>query len=975
MSDPKPNFLTVQSLPALAWLDTPVWVFDLEHCRMVWANPGGLEFWHADSLDELRSRDFSDMSESTRARLSAQMELLQRGESVSAAWTSYPKGNPVTYRIKRTGMLLSDGRLAMLAEARSLEGDALPPSTRRDLEVLQHASSRISLHRSDGVAIVRNSAAISEFGPVDEAAGRDDLAAQVGGAEQARRILDTVAAGLVFTGRVQVTTGRGERWHEISARPMRDPVSGTTCILLNAQDVTATQQAEARLALENTMLSRISASLSLHDSLCAVVEAVEQVSPGMLCSVLLLDRDGKHLRSGVAPNLPAEYTAFVDGVEIGPQVGSCGTAAFTGQLVVVGDIATDPKWAAFKEIALRHGLQACWSVPITGSSGRVLGTFAMYYRAPRTPTAHELQLMETATRLAGIAIERARAQEALERREQELRTVMDSVPAMICYADREARFVYLNRRFADWLGFPRDSLIGRPVREVVDAETFQVMQPHIAHVLAGGEVHYERRQRAHDGRQYDFDVHYLPHFDSAGSVCGYFVMLNDVTARKQDEELLYFLANHDQLTALPNRNLFAEHLGRAIAQEARQGEKLAVLFLDLDRFKNVNDTLGHNAGDVLLQRVAGRLREALRESDLVARLGGDEYTVLLQPLADVQEAAVCAQKLIDALARPIEIDGHELFVTCSIGISVFPEDAKDAATLLKNADSAMYKAKEQGKNTYQFFSDEAAAHNFEHLMLETNLRRALEREEFVLHFQPIVDLRQRRVTGMEALVRWQHPDFGMVAPARFIPLAEETGLILPIGAWVLEQACRQTRALQQQGFADLHVAVNLSPKQFRQKNLVRSIAGILARSGLDPRFLELEVTESSIMEHADITIRTLHELKSMGIHLSIDDFGTGYSSLSYLKRFPIDSLKVDQSFVRDIPGDPEDAAIASAVIALGHSLRLTIVAEGVETAEQLTFMRERGCHRVQGYFFARPMTVAELPEYLSGSGAKGRLAA
>jgi diguanylate cyclase (GGDEF)-like protein/PAS domain S-box-containing protein len=874
MSDSTLNLLTVQSLPALAWLDTPVWVFDLEHRRMVWANRPGLELWRADSLEQLRSRDLRDMSESTRAQLDAHIELLRRGEPVYAAWTASPKGIAVTCHVKLVGILLSDGRLGMLAQARPMDSDALPASTRRDLEVFQQSSSKISLHRSDGGAIVRNSAAVAEFGPVDDAAGHDDLAIQVGGPEQARRIRDTVAAGLVFTGRIQVRSGRGERWNDVSARPMRDPVSGTSCILLNAQDVTAAQQAETRLALENAMLSKISAGLSLNASLAAVVEAVEQASPGMQCSGLLLDAGGKHLRSAVAPSLPAEYTAFVDGIEIGPQAGSCGTAAFTGQLVVAGDIATDPRWTAFKEVALRHGLRACWSVPIVGSSERVLGTFAAYYHEPRTPAAHEMELMRTAARLAGIAIERAGAQEALERREQELRTVMDSVPAMICYADREARFVYINRRFADWLGFPRESLIGRSVCEVVDADTFQVMQPHIAQVLAGGEVRYERRQRGRDGRQYDFDVQYLPHFDSAGSVCGYFVMLNDVTARKQDEELLHFLANHDQLTALPNRNLFAEHLGRATAKAARQGEKLAVLFLDLDRFKNVNDTLGHNTGDVLLQQVAGRLRDSLRQSDLVARLGGDEYTVLLQPLADAQGAAVCAQKLIDALARPIEVDGHELIVTCSIGISVFPDDAQDTATLLKNADSAMYRAKEQGKNTFQFFSDEAAVRSFEHLMLETNLRRAVEREEFVLHFQPIIDLRLRRVTGMESLVRWQHPDFGMVPPGRFIPLAEETGLIVPVGAWVLEQACRQTRALQEQGFADLHVAVNLSPKQFRQKNLVRSVDDILARTGLEPRFLELEVTESSIMEQADITIRTLHELKSMGIHLSIDDFGT-----------------------------------------------------------------------------------------------------
>jgi EAL domain-containing protein (putative c-di-GMP-specific phosphodiesterase class I) len=337
--------------------------------------------------------------------------------------------------------------------------------------------------------------------------------------------------------------------------------------------------------------------------------------------------------------------------------------------------------------------------------------------------------------------------------------------------------------------------------------------------------------------------------------------------------------------------------------------------------------------------------------------------------------ASCAQKLINALAAPFNVDGHELFVTCSIGVSMFPDDARDAATLLKNADIAMYRAKEQGRNTYQFFSTEATAATFEHLMLETSLRRALEREEFVLHFQPIVDLRTQRVASMETLVRWQHPEFGMVPPAKFIPLAEETGLIVPIGQWVLEHACRTTRALHEQGFVELHVAVNLSPRQFRQRDLARSVSMVLERTGLSPRHLELEVTEGSVMDNADQAIRTLRELGAMGVHLSIDDFGTGYSSLAYLKRFPIDALKVDQSFVRDITSDQDDAAIASAIIAMGHSLRLTIIAEGVETLEQLAFLRERECHKVQGFLFARPMPAEQLPAYLAEHSPRIRPAA
>jgi EAL domain-containing protein (putative c-di-GMP-specific phosphodiesterase class I) len=328
---------------------------------------------------------------------------------------------------------------------------------------------------------------------------------------------------------------------------------------------------------------------------------------------------------------------------------------------------------------------------------------------------------------------------------------------------------------------------------------------------------------------------------------------------------------------------------------------------------------------------------------------------MVHPVDDVQEVAALAQKLLGVLGTAFVVDSHELFVSGSIGISIYPDDARDATSLLKNADIAMYRSKEQGKNTYQFFSSEATAATFEHLMLETSLRRALERSEFVLHFQPIVDLASGRRTGMEALIRWQHPELGMVSPAKFIPLAEETGLIVPIGQWVLEHACRQTKALQEQGFPDLHVSVNLSPRQFHQRDLALSIAQTLTRVGLRPGCLELEVTEGSVMDNADSSIRTLHELKSMGVRLSIDDFGTGYSSLSYLRRFPINSLKVDQSFVRDITSDPEDGAIASAVIALGHSLRLTIVAEGVETQEQLEFLRERECHMVQGYLFARPM--------------------
>jgi diguanylate cyclase (GGDEF)-like protein/PAS domain S-box-containing protein len=971
MTAPAPDFLTWQSLSAYAWMQTPVWVFDCDHVRFLWANRAGLELWGVASLTELCERDFSERSPQIRELLASIMEALRGGESVTMPWTIYPLGQPVPITIGLTGILLEDGRLGILAEGRPLTNDSLSSRLRRDIEALNYTTAQVSIHRIDGSALMRNPAATVAFGPVADGSG-DDFARQVGAS--AAQLRAALVDSRPVVRRVEVDTLQGKRWHSVSARRLRDPVGESDVILLDAQDVTEAVLAEQRSLTEKRLLEMISSGERLPSILDTLVRGIEAERPDLLCSVLLLDEQGR-LHCGAAPSLPREYNDAIEGLSIGPCAGACGTAVWRRETVVSSDIALDPLWADGKELALRHGLRACWSMCITGSDGKVLGAFAAYYRTPRAPTPEDLQLLDGVKHITGIAIERVRSQEALEQRERQLRAVMDSVPAMICYADTATRIVYANQRYADWVGTPREQLIGRPVRELVDGQTYEIMTPYLKQVLAGHEVRYERRERGRDGVLRDFEVHYLPHKDATGTVFGYFVMLNDVTARKQDEELLYFLANHDQLTSLPNRNLFNEHLCVALTHAARQGEKLAALFIDLDRFKNVNDTLGHQTGDVLLQQVAQRFRECLRESDVVARLGGDEYTVMMRPVRDPQEVAVCAQKLIGALSAPFVVDGHELFATCSIGVSIFPDDARDAASLLKNADIAMYRAKEHGRNTYQFFSKEATAASFEHLMLETGLRRALEREEFVLHFQPIVDLRTQRVISMETLVRWQHPDLGMVSPAKFIPLAEETGLIVPIGQWVLEHACRATRALQDAGFAELHVAVNLSPRQFRRRDLARSIAEILERTGFPARLLELEVTEGSVMENADSAIVTLHELKSMGVHLSIDDFGTGYSSLAYLKRFPLDALKVDQSFVRDITSNPDDAAIASTIIAMGHSLRLTIIAEGVETPDQLAFLRERECHKGQGFLFGRPMPAEELAPYLTEHARRLRSAA
>ncbi|CAB1367823.1 sensor domain-containing protein [Denitratisoma oestradiolicum] len=433
----------------------------------------------------------------------------------------------------------------------------------------------------------------------------------------------------------------------------------------------------------------------------------------------------------------------------------------------------------------------------------------------------------------------------------------------------------------------------------------------------------------------------------------------EIFERMQTEQRIWHLAHHDALTGLPNRALLHDRLGQALAQAERKGRRAAVLFLDLDRFKSINDSLGHAVGDELLKQVAQRLGGAVRSVDTVSRLGGDEFVVVLNDMICVDDVVLVAEKIIAALGPPVRVDAHDLRVTPSIGISIYPDDGSDAMQLMKNADTAMYHAKSLGRNNFQFFTASMNDEAIRFFNLENRLRAALDQGELVLHYQPLVDLRQRAVVGMEALVRWNDPEQGMIAPGEFIPVAEETGLILPLGEWVLREAMRQNRVWQEQGYPLLPISVNLSPRQFRQRGLVETIRAILAETGQPARLLELEITEGALMQEVGETLSKLEELAAMGVRLTIDDFGTGYSSLSYLKRFPVHKLKVDQSFTRDLCEDREDAAIAAAIIGLAHSLELDILAEGVETAEQLSMLMGYGCHKFQGYYFSRPLAPSQ----------------
>jgi diguanylate cyclase (GGDEF)-like protein len=437
----------------------------------------------------------------------------------------------------------------------------------------------------------------------------------------------------------------------------------------------------------------------------------------------------------------------------------------------------------------------------------------------------------------------------------------------------------------------------------------------------------------------------------------------DITDRKRAQEQVEYQAYHDSLTGLPNRLLFRDRITVALAHAKRTGRLSAVMFLDLDQFKLVNDTLGHTVGDRLLQAIGARLVTCMRAEDTVARMGGDEFTVLLADIADRRGAALVAQKVLEAVRHPVTIDEHELYVTTSIGISVFPDEGTDAESLLKNADRAMYGAKERGRDNYQFASAAHVQPAESRLAMERAMHRALERDELVVHYHPMVEIATGRVVGAEALLRWNHPDQGLIQPEDFIPLAEETQLIVPIGAWVLRTAIKQMKVWHDAGHACLRVAVNLSPRQFQDRELVATVEAVLAETGFPAQFLDLEITESTAMQNAELTLMILRRLKEMGIRISIDDFGTGYSSLSYLKRFPIDTVKIDQDFVRDLT--PDDAAIISAVISMARALNLRVIAEGVETEEQLAFLKREQCGEMQGFLYSQPLSAAEFESALN----------
>lgn len=557
-------------------------------------------------------------------------------------------------------------------------------------------------------------------------------------------------------------------------------------------------------------------------------------------------------------------------------------------------------------------------------------------------------------------------------REQEqfirkLSRAVEQSPVAIIITDTSGTIEYVNPRYTELTGYTSTESVGKKPNILKSGETPPEEYRKIWEIISGGgKWSGEFHNRKKNGELYWASASVSPITDADEQISHFIAFQEDITERKQAEETIKQMAYYDTLTGLPNRHLFNELMHLALAQAHRHSRLLAVLFLDLDRFKHINDTLGHSVGDQLLQAAAQRIKECCRrDRDTVARRGGDEFIILLPDIDAVQEAVRVAQKIIDAFKQVFVLPGIELFISTCIGISIFPNDGQDTENLVKNADMAMYRAKEQGRSRYHLYTSSMDEQAFHRLTMENSLRKALQRDELTLCYQPKVNIKTGQIVCIEALVRWQDPELGVIQPKQFIPLAEDTGLIIPLGEWVLRTACAQNKTWQQSNYPLMRVAVNFSARQFQQPKLEDMIERILIDADLAPCWLEMEVTESIMLQNVDKTIKTLNTLNNMGIHISIDDFGTGYSSLSYIKKLPIHTLKIDQSFIKDINSNLDDEAIATAVITMAKSLRLNVIAEGVETMEQMKLLNGLDCPEMQGYFFSEPLPAAEVTALLS----------
>jgi diguanylate cyclase (GGDEF)-like protein/PAS domain S-box-containing protein len=699
----------------------------------------------------------------------------------------------------------------------------------------------------------------------------------------------------------------------------------------------------------------------LPEVLAQIALYVEQQNPDLICSLLTVDDSGTHLLLQAAPSLTPEYNAAMLSIPIRDGVCCSGTAAYRCERVAIENIQEHPDWAAQRDHVIRAGLVSCWSEPLFSSQRELLGTFSIYQRAPALPTPEEFALIQDAANLASVAIERKRAEEQLNLANM----VYSASTEAIFVADAHDCLIAVNPAFERLTGYSAREAIGRPARFLKAERNPSDLQERIDEALENtGHWQGDVWSRRKNGEIYAESLTITSIRDDNGNPRYRVALFSDITEKKNTEQAVWLQANNDALTNLPNRRLFRDRLMQDIARAARSRQQVALLFLDLDHFKQVNDVLGHDAGDTLLIEAAQRIRACVRDSDTVARLGGDEFTVILYGGDCVAVAErVCAQMLA-SLTQPFQLGKEKAYISASIGITLYPDDARDIEGLLKNADQAMYAAKEVGRNAYSWFTAELQEAAQARHALANDLRSALPNKEFELYFQPIINMENEHPAKAEVLLRWCHPVRGMISPDEFIPVAEEIGLISEIGDWVLSEAARLACDWPTVNGEAVCLSINKSPRQFAAQDCAERWIAALAETGFDPQRTIFEITESTIIQDRHSVSEKLARLRDAGIRIAIDDFGTGYSSLAYLKKFPIDYLKIDRSFVRDISTDNSDRALCEAIITIANLMNMQVVAEGVENTEQRDFLFNVGCDFCQGYLYSPPLSAWDFVEFL-----------
>lgn len=778
-------------------------------------------------------------------------------------------------------------------------------------------------------------------------------------------LLDGKIDSSIVEKRYRTKSGRPV-WVRISTTLVKSPDGSPRNLIKVVENIEQQKRQESLQIEQRHLLERIAAGAELDDVLLATIELLEEQYPGVMCSIMLLDKPNVFGRS-IALRLPQRYLDELKGLQIGPSVGSCGTAAYERRTVVVADIQQDPLWEQYRDLANDYGLKACWSMPILSSNQQVLGTFAVYGGEVRVPEQREMDLVSACSHIVGIAIERHHSEEQLKLLETSIARLNDIV--LIAEADPEGiqspRLIFVNKAFERLTGYTAEEVLGK---DLLDGPSMQMDEMRRVEALLkqGESVRTELINFKKNGEEIWLEMDILPIANNTGIFTHWVAVERDITERKAAESRIQHLAFYDMLTNLPNRLLLLDRLDQALLNSVRLKRSGALLFLDLDNFKTLNDTHGHDFGDMLLEQVAQRLLSSVRITDTVARLGGDEFVVVVENLSEqsgdaAQEASLVADKILLSLSQQFGLSGYEHYSSCSMGVALFcPEQQVTVDELLKRADLAMYEAKAAGRNTFRFFDPAMQALITKRAAMEEDLRQALRRDEMRLYYQPQVN-NDGTLLGAEALIRWQHPQQGLLSPAAFIELAEETGLILPVGEWVLKTACLQLVAwAKHPETASLGLSVNVSARQLHQHDFIDRVFAILKETGANPQLLKLELTESTLVENIEDMIVKMNTLKAMGVGFSMDDFGTGYSSLAYLKRLPLSQLKIDRSFVRDVLIDSNDASIVQTIIALGQGLGIEVVAEGVESLEQQLFLEQNGCLEYQGYLFGKPQPVSQL---------------